>query len=108
MRGFEFEGSTANGDEVEVHATPRGTRVLRVDALQNRTANATVRATKKPRSALVSVPLFFTLVIALGAAAISAWKFPRPPQRENGLHVSFENGSDGTRTRDLRRDRPAF
>ena len=51
-------------------------------------------------------------------AALDALTTPSTPHRANAPHTTpkgkvpasrdFENGSDGTRTRDLRRDRPAF
>jgi hypothetical protein len=39
---------------------------------------------------------------------VSQWRFRLRRQHENAFGRYFEDGSDGTRTRDLRRDRPAF
>jgi cytochrome c-type biogenesis protein CcmH/NrfF len=63
------------------------------------------KRSKPPSSSLIwglwHAPL---LLAGLNFAEVKT-RHPRERQRNNSV---FVNGSDGTRTRDLRRDRPAF
>jgi hypothetical protein len=48
MRGYAFEGSIANGDEVEIVGQPIDRKVLHISAAYNLTSNALVRVSSAP------------------------------------------------------------
>ena len=65
MRGYAFEGSITNGDEVQVRAVSGQQRPQRVSSLVNISSNATVRVTKKPGSWVVAI-LVLGVLVAFG------------------------------------------
>jgi hypothetical protein len=79
MRGYSFEGSIGDGDEVRIDAHARGGDVVHVGWLENLTSNSVVRVTSRPHpvargfglaARLILRTVFLLIVLAVIAAAV--------------------------------------
>jgi hypothetical protein len=79
MRGYSFEGSIGEGDEVRIDAHARGGDVVHVGRLENLTSNSIVRITSRPHPVVRGFGLatrfvlrlvFLLIVLAVIAAAV--------------------------------------
>jgi hypothetical protein len=75
MRGFEFEGALADGEEVEITGKAKRGRIVHVQRVENLTSNSVVRVKEgPPRGALRALRggakfIFAVIVLAVFAAA---------------------------------------
>jgi len=77
MRAFSFEGSIANGDEVEVQAQSRGGRPVNTKVVHNLTSNSLVRARHTagtgPIARVFAMIMFFAVLAFIGWIVITGF-----------------------------------